>query len=338
MTRPTRDMDARESRLDELRDEARRTGRVTAPGARIEGGPLPGYYGRPVVKPPVWTWEVPLYFFVGGLAGMASVLALAATIADLDAALEGAGEIGRLVRAARWLAAAGAAVAPILLILDLGRPARFLNMLRVFKWRSPMSVGAWVLAAYGGAAWIAAVAPWAIDRWGAGPLPVVAWEGIALAATAGAGLLGAALATYTGVLLGATAIPAWFAHHKGLPVHFGVAGLGSAAAALELLGFRVAPLHAIGLAAAAIETGFGAWIELHRHGPVDRALREGPSGLLLRGAGFLAGPTALALRLVGLVPWAAGAFLVGALLSRYGWVAAGHASGRDPEATFAAQR
>jgi hypothetical protein len=333
-----RDGRASEARLDALRDEAGRRGRVTAPGALVEGGPLPGYYGRPVVKPPVWTWEIPLYFFVGGLAGMASVLALAATFADVDAALESAGELGRLAYAARWLAALGAVIAPILLILDLGRPARFLNMLRVFKRRSPMSVGAWVLVIYGGAAWTAVAAPWVLDRWEGGSLTVAAGEVIVLAAIVAAGLLGAILATYTGVLLGASAIPAWFAHHKALPIHFGVAGLGSAAAALELLGFRAPPLHAIGLLTAAIETAFGAWVELRRHGAVDRALRQGHAAYTLRGSVLLAGPIALALRLLGFVPWAAGAFLIGALVSRFGWIAAGRASAGDPEATFAAQR
>jgi hypothetical protein len=356
--RPHRPERASESRLDALREEARRTGGVLGASGPVAGGPIPlggrdgarpvalgggngrppGYYGRPIVKPPVWTWEIPLYFFVGGLAGMASVLALAATLADVDAALEDTGGMAGLIRAARWLAAAGAAVSPILLTLDLGRPTRFLNMLRVFKARSPMSVGAWLLVAFGGAAWTAALVPWAVDRWGTGPLPVAAWEAIVLAATAAAALFGALLATYTGVLIGATAIPAWFAHRRGLPFHFGIAGLGSAAAALELLGFPAPPLHALGLGAAAAETAFGAWIELRRHGAVDRAVRQGPAGLMLRGAGLLAGPLALVLRLVGLVPWAAASFLAGALLGRYGWLAAGRASGRDPEATLAAGR
>lgn len=322
-----------EERLDALREEALATGGVAAAGARIEGGPiprgadadLPGYYGRPVVKPPVWTWEIPLYFFVGGTAGMAAVLAAAGRVAGADPAF---------VRAALWTALAGAAISPVLLVLDLGRPARFLNMLRVFKWRSPMSVGAWVLAGFGGAVAVALLAfEWTLraPEPGAG-----AAAGALLAAgLAAAALLGAALATYTGVLIGVTAIPAWRVHARSLPLHFGVAGLGSAAALLELLGFRLAPLDAIGLAAAAVETVFGAWIELRRHGAADRALREGRAGALLRTSGALAGPVALGLRLAGLVPWAAGSFLAGALAGRYGWLAAGRASGRDPEAAFA---
>lgn len=323
----------REARLDALREEAARRGRVDAPGARVEGGPIPaaarpGYWGRPVVKPPVWTWEVPLYFFVGGLSGMAALLAAAAW-------LTGAGEA--VVRPALWLAFAGAVVSPVLLILDLGRPSRFLNMLRVFKWRSPMSVGAWALALWGAHSTAAlAFYEWIVRAEPTGAAGTVA-DVLFVGAMAGGAVYGATIAVYTGVLIGATAIPAWHLHHESLPVHFGIAGLGSAAAALELLGVRVPALHVLGIGAAAVETAFGLWIEIHRHGAGDRALRSGASGWTLRVAGALAGPVALGLRLGGFVPWAAAAFLAGAVLSRYGWVAAGRASGRDPEATFAAQ-
>ena len=120
-------------------------------GARIAGGPIPrtqgataGYYGQPVVKPPVWTWQVGLYLFVGGTAGMAGVIALAAFLTG--------GYSIDLVRAALGLAAAGSVIAPALLIADLGRPKRFLYMLRVFKWRSPMSMGVWILMFFGSCA------------------------------------------------------------------------------------------------------------------------------------------------------------------------------------------
>lgn len=326
-----------EARLDALREEAARTGAVEGRGVPVEGGPIPapagretpGYYGRPVVKPPVWTWEIPLYFFVGGLSGMAALLAAAAW-------LTGAGEA--VVRPALWISFCGAAISPVLLILDLGRPGRFLNMLRVFKRRSPMSVGAWALAAWGAHSTAAlAFYEWIVRAEPSGAAGTVA-DVLFVGAMAGGAVYGAMIAVYTGVLIGATAIPAWYLHHESLPVHFGIAGLGSAAAALELLGVRIAALDALGVGAAAVETAFGLWIEIHRHGAGDRALRSGRSGWTLRAAGTLAGPVALGLRLGGLVPWAAGAFLAGALLSRFGWVAAGRASGRDPEAVFAAER
>lgn len=333
---------ASEERLEALREEARREGVVEDDGVDVVGGPVPsgapdgyrppsdseaeGYYGLPIVKPPVWTWEVPAYFFVGGLAGMSAVVALGAI-------LFGAGQA--LPRAALWTAVGGSLVSALLLILDLGRPLRFLNMLRVFKWRSPMSVGAWTLSLFGGLATAAALlTEWSV-RAGAGAGPPGA---VLLLAAGGAAAAGSVLATYTGVLVGSTAIPAWFTHRRALPVHFGVAGLGSAAAFLELIGFRVPGLNALGLAAAGLETVMGAIFEAARHGAADRALREGRSGLLLRTSGVLAGPLALILRLVGWVPGAAIAFLAGSLVSRYGWLEAGRASGVDPEATLAAQR
>src|SRR4051794_37204077 len=94
------------------------------------------YYGKPVVKPPVWTWEIPTYFFTGGLGGASATFALAAD-------LTGNRELARR----SWLIAFGAlSVSPLLLTFDLGKPLRFLNMLRVFKVTSPMSVGSWLLA------------------------------------------------------------------------------------------------------------------------------------------------------------------------------------------------
>jgi hypothetical protein len=134
---------ASEQRLEQLREKAWQEGVVPGRGVDVVGGPIPrkpGYYGEPVVKPPVWTWEIPLYFFFGGIGGMSAVIAFGAFLFHhVD-----------LVRAAIWIAAiAGAVVSPILLIMDLGRPHLFFNMLRVFKHRSPMSMGAWILTAFG---------------------------------------------------------------------------------------------------------------------------------------------------------------------------------------------
>jgi len=121
---------ASESRLLEIRREAESKGRVQTPGVRPEGAPFPrassetGYYGIPLLKQPPWTWEIPLYFFVGGAAGASSVIgALADWIGDDE----------KLASDARWVAVGGAGLSSALLISDLGRPARFLGMLRVFK-------------------------------------------------------------------------------------------------------------------------------------------------------------------------------------------------------------
>ena len=320
-----------ERRLEQLRDEAWQKGMVSDRGVDVAGGPIPrkpGYYGQPVIKPPVWTWEIPVYFFIGGIAGMAALIALGASIFHhVD-----------LARMSILLAVIGAILSPILLTLDLGRPRLFLNMLRVFKYKSPMSVGAWVLTVFGLCTipgWIALELHARHVFGGNVDQLVKIFAAVLIFASAFWGLL---LATYTGVLLGATAIPAWFLHRVVLPIHFGTAGLGSAAALLELVGYRIAPLYALGFLVAGIETTLWIWLEIDKHGAADAALYEAKSGWLIRSGEMLSGPLALLFRAVGLVPFAAISFLLGALVSRFGWVAAGKFSACNPEAVFASQR
>jgi hypothetical protein len=332
---PQKSHRATEDRLESLREEARRTGRVTGTSIPIAGGPIPrdakgpsGYYGQPIVKPPVWTWQIGLYLFVGGTAGMSGVIALAALLT---------GHTLVFVRAALGLAFAGALVSGPLLISDLGRPARFLNMLRVFKWRSAMSMGVWTLSlfsGFAGAAFVLAAGWTFLIHLG---IPLRALDGVLWTLVAGTALSGVVLATYTGVLLGATAIPVWSAHHKLLPFHFGIVGLASAASVLELLGFRLAALNAIALTVAAAETGVGIWLEIARQGATARAIHDGTPGLLLRIAGLLTGPVPLVARIFGWVPIAGVCFLIGAVSSRYGWIYAGRFSARDPEEVIATQ-
>ena len=320
-----------EQRLEQLREEAWKKGVVPGKGVDVAGGPIPrkpGYYGQPVVKPPVWTWEIPLYFFFGGMAGMSGVIASGAIIFhQVD-----------LARAAMWVAAVGGAVlSPILLIMDLGRPHLFLNMLRVFKHRSAMSMGAWILSAFGACAVPGLIAlelhahqifPGTLDQL----LRVAA--GIFIF---GSAIFGTLLATYTGVLIGATAIPAWFLHRVLLPIHFGTAGLGSAAAVLELLGHRIPALNFIGFYAAGVETALLVWLSVDKHGAADRAIHDHGSGWLIRIGEVLNGPLALVLRFFAFIPFAAISFLLGALVSRIGWIAVGKVSGADPESVFAAE-
>jgi hypothetical protein len=329
-----------EERLEALKEQARVTGAVTGKTVPIIAGPLPqpsqtregipaGYHGLPVLKAPVWTWEIPLYFFIGGIAGMAPVIALGAWLGQQDIAL---------ARVAMWVATIGAIISAALLTKDLGRPGRFINMLRVFKWRSPMSVGSWALTFFGGAATLGAIATEVMVAMNAG-IGSPAWLNVlTLIFVTGAALLGVIVATYTGVLIAATAIPAWFSHRAMLPLHFGVTALGSSAAVFELMGFRLTALNAIGITAAAIETLLLLWIEFKGKGVIDAPLRHGLSGWMIRVAGILLGPVALALRLFGLIPFAVGAFLIGALANRYGWLQAGRDSAGAPEALFAAQK
>lgn len=278
------------------------------------------YYGQPAIKAPVWTWEVPAYFFAGGVAGMAAVIAAVAAIA---------GDAPTVARNARWIAAAGAIISPILLISDLGRPARFLNMLRVFKLQSPMSVGAWTLVVFSMAV-------------SASLLLTAVGSGVALAADLVAALTGLILATYTGVLIGVTAVPVWIRHFRLLPLHFGATSLGAAASFVDLMSGGAAAateassaLNATALGAAAIVTVIAIAIYLKRD-PVSQPLVSGTSGLLARLGDLCSGPLALLLRLAALA-WpparilAAWLAIAGSLLSRYGWIAAGRRSAADPK-------
>jgi formate-dependent nitrite reductase membrane component NrfD len=308
-------MKATEERLDELRRQAERTGRVDAKGIRAAGAPLPepgaehGYYGLPLLKPPVWTWEIPLYFFVGGAAGASAMIAVAAQLSGADESL---------VRDARRIAALGAVISTPLLISDLGRPERFLNMLRVFKPRSPMSVGAWTLAAFGTLTGATVLAD-ELQRRADLPLTFVT-----NAAGAGAALSGLGMATYTGVLLGATAIPVWAEHVNMLPIHFAASAVASASSLLELCGHqhRALPLLASGAAAYEVYA-------------TREVARSGVTSTALKAASLLSGPIPLALRLLGIRSKrarraAALASLAGSLITRFAWVEAGKASARDP--------
>ena len=331
-----------EKRLDSLRDEAARSGVVSAQGVDVAGGPIPrklatgrvrptggpGYYGEPVVRPPVWSWEVPVYFFIGGFGGMASVIAVAAlAFHHVD-----------LVRGAAWLALTAGVLSPILLTMDLGRPRRFLNMLRVFKYRSPMSVGAWIVTLFGINSVPAAIA---VELWQRQVFSGALGHGVTVAAVLlliGSAFWGMLLSTYTGVLIGVTTIPAWFLHRVLLPIHFGTAGLGSAAGLLELFGFHSRPIFLLSAIAAIVETVLWIVLELNRHGAADRALHENKAGWLIRAGEFLSGPLALILRVTNLIPLSALSFLFGAFVSRFGWIEAGHVSACDPEAVFASQK
>jgi formate-dependent nitrite reductase membrane component NrfD len=268
------------------------------------------YYDLPLLKPPVWTWEVPTYFFVGGAAGAAAVLAAAAQLAGGDE---------ELVRDARQIAAAGALLSAPLLIADLGRPERFLNMLRVFKPQSPMSVGAWTVAAFGGAASSAALAD-VVRRHST--LPAKLAGDVAGVVSAATGLV---MATYTGVLLGATAIPVWKEHVRFLPVHFGASALGSAVSLLELRGHRHRALTCLALGAAVFETVAAVVVETDTD-DTSTSLRSGRSGTLIRVGAVLSGPIPFVLRLLGARREAAIATLAGSLVTRFAWVEAGKVS------------
>src|SRR5438128_4336016 len=312
-----------EHRLVEIRREAETTGKVVAKGARPGGAPFPvaspetGYYGIPLLKQPPWTWEIPLYFFVGGAAGASAVVGAIAACSGADR---------KLVRDARWIAAAGSVLSPALLISDLGRPSRFLNMLRVFKPQSAMSVGAWTLVGFSAGASTAAFAQFLRDRYGPS-FPVRVMEQAGQAASLAFGL---PFSNYTGVLIGATAIPAWNENAGDLPMHFGVSGLSAAVGMLELMGHRRSrALEMLGIGAALFECWEGLRIEAQRQSELD-PLKHGPSGMLTRAGGVLSGPVPAALRLISLFTGArnssslrktaAASAIAGSLLTRISWI------------------
>jgi hypothetical protein len=338
---------ASEARLLRLRREAEAHGRVLRRGVRPAGAPFPrasvetGYYGIHLLKEPQWTFEVPLYFFVGGASGSAAVIGGVAEWLNKDRAL---------ARDARWLAFGGSVISSALLVADLGRKERFLNMLRVFKLQSPMSVGAWTLAGFASTSAATAFAKAAEQRFG-DSLPI---RVIANFSQLFSMLFGMPFHNYTGVLIGATVIPVWNQNIQTLPIVFGMSGLQSAVSLLELMGHSDSrALNLLGIGSALCES----WEGLHserRTDPALKPLKQGASGIMTRTGGLLSGPLPLVLRLLAgfsdnprtLRRWAAVCGIAGSLFTRYGWVQAGHSSARDwrlpldipPESAFAAER
>jgi formate-dependent nitrite reductase membrane component NrfD len=281
------------------------------------------YYGRPVIKEPVWEVpDVPAYLFFGGLAGASSVLAASAQ-------LSGHRELARVGK----IGALGAiSLSAVALVHDLGRPKRFVNMLRVFKPSSPMSVGSWLLAGYGPVAGAAAVSEVT------GLLP-----GAGRAATVGAGLLGPAIATYTAALICDTAVPAWHAGYREMPYVFA----GSAASAAGGLGLlTVPPAESRPARDLAV---LGAAVELYakrqlitRLGDQAEPYEAGTTGAILRvaeylTAGALAGAV-LGRRSRALSALSGASLLAASAMTRYGIFQAGMASARDPKYTIVPQR
>lgn len=282
------------------------------------------YYGRPVIKEPTWAAsDIAGYLFLGGLAGASSVLAAGAELTNRPA-LAMTGKVGALV------AISGSTAA---LIHDLGRPERFVNMLRVVKPSSPMSVGSWLLATYGPQAGLAAVTA-LTGR----------FRGVGRVATLGAGVVGPAVAAYTGALISDTAVPTWHAGHREMPFVF----VGSAAAAAGGLGMIGAPVDQAGPARRAAL--FGAALEVVASKRMERGMglaaepmRTGTAGTLLRAAEILTVGGALVGGVLGRRSRVAAmlggaAALAGSACTRFGIFHAGVASARDPKYTVVPQR
>jgi hypothetical protein len=292
------------------------------------------YYGRPVVKAPVWRHDIPAYLFTGGLAAGTALLAAGADLTGRPA-LRRAGRFGSL-------AAIGAST--YFLINDLGRPARFHHMLRVVKPTSPMSIGTWILAAFGPAAGLAAlseVAPM-LPRHGGLGLARRLLPPTGRAAGFAAAVAAPALATYTGVLLADTAMPAWHDAYPDLPFLFAGSALvaGAGAGLIAAPTAQSGPAVRLALAGAVVEKFTER--RIHRMGLTGEPYRRGRSArLTTAGQLLLAAGTAGALlgrRSRALSALSGAALLTSSLLTRFGVFEAGVASARDPKYTVLPQR
>ncbi|HEX2320048.1 MAG TPA: NrfD/PsrC family molybdoenzyme membrane anchor subunit [Streptosporangiaceae bacterium] len=283
------------------------------------------YYGKPVISSPVWKApNIAGYLFLGGLAGASSLVGAGAQLTGRHS----------LERVAKTGALAASVLSVAALVTDLGRPARFANMLRTFKVTSPMSVGSWLLGGYVPAAAAACVTALTgrLPRTGA-------------AATAGAAILGPAVASYTAALISDTAVPAWHAGYREMPFVFA----GSAATAAGGLGMLGAPgesgparnLALLGVsaelaAARLMERRLGMVAEPYQSGK-GRYLKAGQvlSALGVLGtvaSGFAGGRGRIAARLAG------SAFVGASITTRWGIFHAGLASADDPKYTIIPQR
>ena len=281
------------------------------------------YYGRPIVKEPVWKGEIPFYLFTGGVAGASSVLHGVARVTGNE----------KLAKRTLAIGMAMEVVSPVLLVSDLGRPERFLNMLRVFKPTSPMSVGSWILFVSGGSTTTAAV----LEVLGKlKPLKGLA-ELVSFAS-------GPPLATYTGALLANTAIPVWSEARDELPWLFGAsaAASGGAAAAMLTPVGAAAPARRAAIAGVVAELGVMELME-KRLGFVGEVYTQGRAARYGRlskvctatGAGLLAwrGGRSRAAAVTG------GALvLAGEVALRWSVFKAGFQSARDPRYTVLPQK
>ncbi len=281
------------------------------------------YYGQPVIKKPVWKWDIPAYFLTGGLMAGSSLLAAGADLTGNR----------RLCRASRFAAAANLAASTWFLVHDLGRPERFYNMLRMIRPTSPMNVGSWLLAAYGPPAALAA----ASEAAGVSPRT-------GRAAGLAAAVLAPMVASYTAVLTSDTAVPAWHDAYPHLPFVF-VGSAGASAGGLAMV--LVPPAQASPARRLAV---LGAGLELAADEHMGRSMgltgepyRQGTAGRLHRWARALnAGGAVIGATLARrsrLAAAAAGLALVaGSACTRFSVFHAGAQSAGDPKYTVVPQR
>jgi formate-dependent nitrite reductase membrane component NrfD len=294
-------------------------GEVAEANLRMRGAPVSEIHG-PFIHAPLWSWEVASYFWLGGMASGSAFVALAC---------DAAGD-HRSAAIARKVALGAVTPAPVLLIADLGRPERFLNMMRIFKPRSPMNMGAWCLVAFSGTGALAV------------GCDVIGRPKAARALGALTSLFGSYLGSYTGVLLACTAVPVWARSRTILgPAFVATAtATGAAATRLALVACGLPRGHPTRRALGTIETAsmvtelsISAFGE-RRLGDAAEALRRGRPGNYFRAAKSLVA-LGLSLRLVSRRTGprehelASVMYLAAGLAFRFAWVYAGRASAMD---------
>jgi formate-dependent nitrite reductase membrane component NrfD len=314
----------------------RRGGRRKRGGDRlmVPEATFTSYYGRPIVKPSPWEADIPAYLFAGGLAAGSSLVAAGAQLTNRPT----------LRRSARLGALGALTFSMGALVHDLGRPMRFLNMLRVAKLTSPMSVGTWILSLYAPFAGTAAATELVgmlPDRYRVGPLRLAA------RVDGPGGVLGALfappVAAYTAVLLADTATPSWHAAYKELPFVF----VSSAAAAAGGYGMLTAPVAQAGPARRFAAAGAVAELLMEQQmersmGLTAEPLHAGKAGRLMKAARALtiggAAGTVLAGRSRTIAVLSGAALMAGSAATRFGIFEAGQESARDPKYTVVPQR
>lgn len=332
--------DQRPAREAEIGSEgsgpSRRRGRRRGGGERamVPEADFTTYYGRPVVKPSPWEADIPIYLFSGGLAAGSSLLAAGADLTGRAS----------LRRAGRITALGALGVSMGALVHDLGRPSRFLNMLRTVKLTSPMSIGTWILSTYAPFAGTAAAAELV------GMLPGKRRSRLLrLLAAAGrpsglvAGLTAPPVAAYTAVLLSDTATPSWHEAYRELPFVF----VGSAAAAAGGMGMLSAPVAEAGPARRMALAGAVAELVMERQmersmGITAEPLHHGTGGRLMKAAKALTAAGAAGSLFAGrsraVAVLSGAALLAGSACTRFGVFEAGQESAKDPKYTVVPQR
>ena len=322
------------------RRKKRRGGGRSGDFTMVPDAEFTSYYGRAIVKESPWEADIPAYLFTGGLAAGSSIIAVGADLTGRPV----------LRRVGRLTSLAGLSTSGAFLVHDLGRPERFLHMLRVMKPTSPMSVGTWILTSYAPFAGLAAVSEIASmvpPRHRRGPLRLLGlidpFRPLARPAGIGAAAIAPLLASYTAVLLADTATPSWHEGFREMPFVF----VGSALAASAGMGLVAAPLAETSpvrrLAVGAVVLELTAEQLMERTmGITAEPLHDGLGGRWMKAAKALTLAGGLGALLSGrsraVAAGAGVALMAGSICTRFGIFEAGQASARDPKYTVVPQR